>query len=370
MKEPKNIKIIGGGIAGLSSALAFKNKGIDYSIYEQNSEITYQNVGLGISANIFPILKEWGLLEDSKDIGTEINDFHFVNQNLKYIKSFKMDKPPLSVNRRLFYELFKKRLDKDKIYLNSPKVSNDFSQESIVLSAEGIDSGTRKRIYPKLKLRDSQQILWRGISKIDLDDKFKNAYHDFFGNNLRFAIIHTGQNYYSWYIIKEKDKNENVSLDKAILKSYFNNYHPIVGEVIEKSKNIYFSEILDINPNKRKNLDWFVNNNLMIGDAIHPTTPNMANGACLAMEDSYLLANLLADSVEPSEVVFTEFQNRRTKKINPIVYQSWWFGKMFHQKNKMMDFLLEVGIKITPKFLFDLIYSNILIETTDRKRIH
>lgn len=365
MKNHKSIKIIGGGISGLSTALALKNKGIDYELYEQNAEITYENVGLGISANIFPILEKWNLLDQTKEIGAEIKNLHFVDQNLKYIKSFLMAKPPLSVNRRLFYELFKDRLDKEKIHFNSKKTITEFSQDDIIISAEGIHSDTRKKLYPQLKLRDSNQILWRGITKIDLDNKFKNAYHDFIGNNLRFAIIHSGENYYSWYVIKEKDEIENKTVDKEILKNYFKNYHPIVGQVIEKSKNIYFSEILDISPHKRKNLDWFVRNNLMIGDAIHPTTPNMANGACLAMEDSYLLATLLADKTVSTKTSFSEFQKRRTKKINTIVNQSWWFGKMVHQKGIIMNFLLKIGIKTTPKCLFDSIYSNILIETVE-----
>lgn len=369
MKKQQNIQIIGGGISGLSTALALKTKGIDYELYERNSKITYENVGLGISANIFPILEEWGLLDQTREIGAEIKNFHFVDQDLKSIKSFKMNKPPLSVNRRLFYDLLKNRLDEEKIHLNSKKTVAEFSTKEIVVSAEGIHSDTRKKVYPKLELRDSHQILWRGITQLDLDKKFKNSYHDFVGNNLRFAIIHTGDNYYSWYIIKEKEKIENRTLDREILKSYFKNYHPIVGEIIEKSENIYFSEIFDISPNKRKNLDWFVNNNLMIGDAIHPTTPNMANGACLAIEDSYLLAKLLAGKTESIESIFTEFQKRRTKKINPIVNQSWWFGKMLHKKSGVMDFLLKIGIKTTPKCLFDSIYSNILVKASEKNTV-
>ena len=363
VKDFEPVNIIGGGIAGLATALALKTLGIDYNIFEKSSEIKYENVGLGISANIFPILENWKILEETKKLGTEIQNFYFVDKNLKYLNSFKMKSPALSVNRRLFYQLLNERLDKEKMHLNCIKSINDFPENEIVISADGINSVTRQKHYPNLKIRNSNQILWRGISEIKLSEKFQNAYHDFIGGNLRFAIIHTGGDYYSWYMIKQKINNEKVTLDKNILKTFFKNYHPIVNSVIDKTENVYFSELLDINPNDRKNLSWSKKKKLLIGDAIHPTTPNMANGACLAMEDAFLLANLLSKSSLTLEEIFEVFQKQRTKKVDQIVVQSWWFGKLFHSKSKVFDYFIKAGIAITPNFLFDKIYSNVLVKT-------
>lgn len=367
MREIQTVNIIGGGVAGLTTALALQKSGINYNLFEQNTEITYENVGLGISANIFHILEEWNILDATKQIGSEIRNFHFVDNQLKYIKSFKLDRPALSVNRRQFYELLYSHLDKQNVHLDSKKAVEDFPGNDIVISAEGIHSKTRRDIYPNLKLRDSNQILFRGISEIDLDEQFKNAYHDFIGHNLRFAIIHTGKNHYSWYIIKEKNDDEVISLDKEKLKSYFVGYNPIVQQVIDKSADVYSAELLDIKSKNRKALEWFKENSLMIGDAIHPTTPNMANGACLAMEDSYLLASLLGNEKLPLRQIFEIFQKRRTKKIDPIVFQSWWLGKLLHQKNKTINHLMKMGMSLTPKFLFDKIYSTVLVETRVEK---
>jgi salicylate hydroxylase len=359
-KRFKPVNIIGGGIAGLTTALALQTNGMDYNLFEQHATITYDNVGLGISSNIFPILQEWNILEETKLLGTEIKHFHFVDKQLKYINSFKLKTPALSIRRRPFYELLYTHLNKQSINLNSKKSATDFSADEIVLSADGIHSATRKHIYPNLPLRDSNQILFRGISEIELNDTFKHAYHDFVGDNLRFAIIHTGQNFYSWYIIKEKFDNEIGSLDKDVLKSYFKGYHSVIEHVIDQSENVYSSELLDIQPKKRKALEWFKKNTLLIGDAIHPTTPNMANGACLAMEDSYLLASLIGKN----DLTLLE-----TKKIDPIVFQSWWLGKLFHQKNKIVNQLVKIGMRLTPNFMFDKIYSKVLIQTKIKKNI-
>lgn len=363
MARVDTVNIIGGGIAGLTTALALKTNGINYNLFEQSSEITYQNVALGISANIRHILKEWNILEETMQLGTEIYDFHLVDNQLNSIKSFKLPKPALSIRRQQFHKLLYSKLDIGNVHLNARKSIDDFSENELIITADGINSKIRQEIYPDLKLRDSNQVLFRGISEIKLDEKFKNSYYDFVGQNLRFAIIHVSGDHYAWYVIKQKKSLEETLYDKQTLKLYFKNYHPIVQEVIDNSDNIYTAELLDISPQKRKRLEWFSKNTILIGDAIHPTTPNMANGACLAMEDSYLLVSLLSRENLTLHQVFEVFQKRRTSKVDPIVFYSWWFGKIVHQDNKIIDDLVKAGIALTPRLFFDKIYSNVLIET-------
>lgn len=357
----KKVNIIGGGIAGLTTALALQNKGIDFRLFEKNGQITYENVGFGISANIFPILEELNILSQTEKLGAKIKYFHFVDEKLKYINSFSINQPALSVNRNEFYKLFLNLLQRDKIFLSTEKLVSDFDESEIVISADGIDSKTRNNWYPNLNKRDSNQILWRGISKIQLDEKFKNSYHDFIGNNLRFAIIDTGNDYYSWYIIKQNDNtiNKPENYSRQELTNLFQSYHPVVNEIIEKSENVYFSELKDISPKQRKKLCWHKGKRLLIGDAIHPTTPNMANGGCLAIEDAYLLVKFL----ESNNFDFQKFQNLRTKKVDAVVRQSWLFGQLLHQKSKLMDKIIKVGFTMTPKCIFDKIYSTVLTKT-------
>lgn len=354
------INIIGGGISGLATALTLQKNGVDFNLFEKDSEITYGNVGLGISYNIQPILKEWDILEETKRMGAEIFRLHFVDYKLNYLKSFRLNHPALCVNRKNFHRLLYQQLNSNKVFFNTMKSVNDFDPNEIVISADGIQSKFRQELYPKLKLRNADQILWRGISEIKLEEKFKNAYHDFIGNNLRFAIIHTGDNYYSWYIIRPKKSYEDKHLNKSILKSYFDGYNPIIQAVIEQTESIYTSELMDINPKKRKGLRWFNENSLMIGDAIHPTTPNMANGACLAMEDAYLIANMLSENSVSIRSIYESFQSNRTSKVDRIIAQSWLFGKLFHQRYCVIDKIVKTGITLMPDFLFNSMYSSLL----------
>ncbi len=361
------INIIGGGISGLSTALALQRNKLDYKLFEKDDEITYANVGLGISHNIRPILNEWNILEQTKELGAEITHFHFGDCKLRYLKSFRLKQPALCVNRKKFHQLLYQQLDHNKVALSSVKSAKDFNPDEMVICAEGIQSEFRQELYPQLQLRKANQVLWRGISEIRLENKFRNAYHDFIGSNIRFAIIHTGGNFYSWYIIRPLMPDMEISVGKSTLKSFFEGDHPVIRSVIEHTESIYTSELMDINPKRRKSLSWFNDNALMIGDAIHPTTPNMANGACLAIEDAYTIVNMIIGNQQPLKDIFELFQQRRKSKVDSVVTQSWWLGQLFHQHSSLMNSIVKMGIVSMPHFMFDSIYSNVLKDMTYKR---
>ena len=347
----------------MSLAVTLGQFGVPYQLYERNQHLSYEDVCLGLSANTFPILRSWDIFDEAAAIGTYIKDFHFVNKHFKYLKSFKMKAPALSVRRKELYAILQQKLIDADVHLGSAKSHDDFQTSDIVVSADGIHSRTRKAWYPSVPLRDSGQLLWRGISKMKLPPKYQHAYHDLIGNNLRFAIIHTGEDYYSWYLIRQI-KEEIVELDskEALLEHFLAEYPEIVREVVIHSNDVFFSRLIDIAPRKRKDKPWYKGNHLLIGDAIHPTTPNMANGACLSIEDGYVLGSLLAKG-DALPKTFELFQKDRERKVNNIVTQSWLFGKSMHWDSQLMTYLTEKMTQLTPQLMFEKIYSVVLQES-------
>ena len=358
----QKVTIIGGGISGITTALTLQSLGLDYSLLEKKEDLNYDEVGIGLSANIFPILKHLNVFDKVKLEGVFIEKFHFVNMKGKCLKTFTLKKPALSVNRNTFYKILTDKLDWNKVHLNYLNETDNLDNDGIIVDASGIHSEIRRKVYPTIQLRDSKQYLWRGISKIELPEKFKNAYHDYIGSNLRFAIIHTGANSYSWYLITEsihqKYKKDN---SKDDVKRLIESCPKEVQKVVSNSNDIFFSKLLDIDPKSRKKHPWHIKDTIMIGDAIHPTTPNMANGACLSIEDGFLLGNLISQNKSNTEI-FAQFERNRKTKVNRVVWQSWLFGKMMHWNSSLMAYLVERFIQLTPQFLFNKIYGVVLDE--------
>lgn len=359
-----HIHIAGGGIAGLMMALCLQQQGMEYTLYEQEGKISYNEVGLGLSNNVLPILDKLDLLTASRSIGDDIQHFRFANNQLELLKAFHLGLPALSVNRKLFHELLYSRIDKRNVRLNARfHASYTASENDIVVAADGIHSAIRGSIYSGIPIRNSGQVLWRGIACMPLPPEFKNTYYDIIGGNLRFAIVHNRDNHYSWYAITQGGTDKIVipsAAARQMLMKLFSGYHPVVNMMIHATDNIYCSYLQDINPSDRR-IPWYYNNTVLVGDAIHPTTPNLANGACLAIEDVFVLSQLLKkhDGGNFSQV-FAQYQQLREAKVNKIVRQSWYLGKLMHQPNKMMDKAMIMGTRLTPAFLFKRMYAPVL----------
>ena len=354
-------QIIGGGIGGLSMALSCQQQGLDYILWEKQPEISYRRVGLGISRNIFPLLHSWGVMQESRELGAEIKKMLFDNKKLKTLRTLSLKAPALSVDRLKFTKILLQQLKHENLRLSTSKSPADFSKDQTIIVAEGPHSPSRKTIYPQLKLRKSRQWIWRGMVELKLPPHFHNAYHDFIGGNLRFAIIHSGDNLYSWYAIEELQEEPPQETDtRQHLLQLFKEYHPLVHDCIGATESIYGELLQDMEPRQRKGLPWYKDNLVLIGDAIHPTTPNMANGACLAMEDAYVLAKLLKKYPNQPQMAFSTYQALREPKVNNIVQQSWLLGRMMHQQNPLIDKAIVLGTRLTPQWAFNLIYAPIL----------
>lgn len=353
--------ILGGGVGGLCTGLALQKEKLPFTLYEQETEIGYRNVGLGISRNIFPLLEHWSILRETAQLGAEIRTFRFVSPKLKNLRSLKMKAPALSVNRPKFHQLLYQSLQPETVKLETTRPHTDFSARQIVIAADGANSKLRKKFYPQLSFRKSGQLLWRGAVELKLPTTFQHTYHDFIGSNLRFAIIHSGGDLYSWYAVEDYDQVPPRSFDaKKHLLELFSRYHPLVKETIAATENIYPDLLQDIPPQDRKGIPWFHDNLVFLGDAIHPTTPNLANGACLAMEDAYVLARLFKKYNSHPASAFKVYQALREPKVNSIVRQSWMLGKLMHQDNPFVDLAIQIGTRLMPQWAFDKLYSRVL----------
>lgn len=363
------INIIGGGIGGLAFANALQKVGIDYRIYEQASQITEVGAAIGISKAALDIFGHLGLLEQVKKEGFEIQKLFFSDKNLKTIRTITTEWPSVIIHRAKLISVLSSKIPKDKIELNSKlteiKSNSDFStlkfsnglelKSKWTVVADGIHSTSRKQLFPELKIRYAKQTIWRGISTMKLPETHSKAYTEIWSNAKRFLFGPMNSENIAWLAIKNQAVGgvDNFDTVRQELIRDYKDYHPIIKDLLINSSNFIRTDIADLGTIKRK---WFLNKIVFLGDAIHATTPNLAQGGCQAIEDAYCLSLLMAKSNGNYSSIFPTYQKLREDKVSFVVDTSWALGKIAHNK-----ILSQLG-----KYFFEYAPENVLRKSEKR----
>jgi|TARA_B110000037_G_scaffold8373_1_gene9007 2-polyprenyl-6-methoxyphenol hydroxylase-like FAD-dependent oxidoreductase len=360
-----SIDIIGAGIGGLTLALALEQKGIKYRVYEEANEIKPVGAGIILANNAMQVYEKLGLKNEIEELGCRMQHMKITNTNLNAASSVdlslyekKYGVKNIAIHRGELQKLLLKKIDPKKIHLNKKLESlekkepfllnfSDATQvkSDIVIGADGINSIVRNSFFSNSKIRKAEQVCWRGVTKIETPKEFKNDLNEAWGGNERFGFIEISENKVYWYALKTIDKSIN-EYTKDDLDLYFKKFHPFVKNLINATpkSQIHTAAITDLKPIS----NWSGSNFCLIGDAAHAMSPNMGQGACQAIEDSYVLSECL--NKYTTEKAFLKYQELRIEKATGLVNLSWRLGKMAHITNPFLIKIIRLIFRLTPSY--------------------
>ena len=355
----ETVNIIGGGIGGLTLANALQREGIDFELFEQAGNIREVGAAISISKAALDILERLDLATHVKNTGYETRHFHISDKNLKNIRVTSTQSPVTIIHRAKLIDILVSRLPKEKIQLNAKltdiRNETEFSELNFsnglkfasrcTVIADGIQSISRKQIFPDIKIRLAGQAIWRGITTINWPEQYRHTYTEIWSNTKRFLFVPMDSTTIFWLAIKNAAANGRDDPDtirQELLQEY-HDFHPFVKELLLHSSNFIRNDLADLGPEKRK---WYRDKIVFIGDAIHATTPNLAQGGCQAIEDAYCLSLLMKKSNHDFSEIFPIFQSLREKKVSYIINTSWRFGKI--AQNPISSRLAKFIFKLTP----------------------
>jgi 2-polyprenyl-6-methoxyphenol hydroxylase-like FAD-dependent oxidoreductase len=136
---------------------------------------------------------------------------------------------------------------------------------------------------------------------------------------------------------------------KPELLELFKDWHPAVRNVIEATPEeaILQNDIYDRKPSK----SWSVGRVTLLGDAAHPMTPNMGQGACQALEDAIVLADCLKNQTEDIPAALGRYQEQRLAHTSLVVTRSWRIGQIAQVANPVACWLRDTTLKLAPPSL-------------------
>ena len=349
------VAIIGGGIGGLTTAVALHKIGIDAHVYEQASAFRPIGAGIGIGSNAMVALQKIGVATDVLKAGMPLYEQRFLNDKFAVMNTIdfsllkeKFGEETIAIGRAELHAALFHALDRETVHFNyrvtdfqqhhaGVTVTFNDEQEKMfdyVIAADGIHSMFRKALVPGSEPCYANYTCWRGISKNNgevLDHVSSEAWSS--RGRFGFAPLANGDVYWFACVNASKADEYYASMTPENVAHLFRHYPKMVSRFIEEVEPHSFlhHDLYDIAP-----LSTFhYGRILLLGDAAHATTPKMGQGAGQAIEDAYEF--MCALEAEDSIVAaFRRFDKARVEKTKKVITLSRQIGSAAQWDNRAL----------------------------------
>ncbi len=372
--------IAGGGIGGLSAAIALEHFGIEAEVYEARGEIGADGAGIWLAPNALAIYARLGLDAELRAEGCEyegaimISDLH--GRSLGRIESQKVRQRfgyvTTSIHRARLHAVLARHVKKavagkrcvgyeeheggvHALFEDGTRASGDF-----LIGADGIRAAVRTQLLGEQSYRYSGQTCWRFVAQHELTPEERISMTEVWGDSpgLRAAYgsIGHGEVYVYLTAAAPAQERDDAATLKSTLLDRYRGFPARLLELIEAVpvERILRNDLYDFEPISR----WSGGKVVLLGDAAHATTPNLGQGACQAIESAYALGQCLRGESDLSRA-FAAYEMRRMKKAHMVTKLSWKLGQMAQVKSPLGRRLYFLSARMTPEWLNERLYGRI-----------
>jgi 6-hydroxynicotinate 3-monooxygenase len=358
MARPLTVAIVGAGMGGLATAAALRRVGIEVTVYEQAAQFARLGAGIQIGCNAMKVLRGLGLesrLRGGSFYPGSWNNRDWRTGDVKFDMIFgesaeaKFGAPYLLAHRGDLHAALASAVPSEYIKLGHKLVGLDETGDGVdlafangatavadaVIGADGIHSVVRDLLFGTSPAHFTGRIAYRttypaallGGEKIDDCTKW-------WGEDRHIVIYYVKPDRSEIYLVTSQPEPEfrieswSAKGDVRELRAAFAGFGHQVETVLAACPDVHKWAILD-----RDSLaHWSDRNVTLLGDACHPMTPYMAQGAAMAIEDAAVLSRCL-DGVERDAVAnafrrFEATRKERTARVqNTSRANTWLSGK-------------------------------------------
>jgi len=341
MTRPLSIAIIGAGMGGLAAAAALRRVGIDVTVYEQAAQFARIGAGIQIGCNAMKVLRELGLearLRAQSFYPRSWNNRDWRTGDVKFDMIFgesaeqRFGAPYLLAHRGDLHAALASAVPDECIKLSHRLVGLDESDGGVrlafangatvvadaVVGADGVHSAVRDMLFGTSPVNFTGRIAYRttypaallGGQRIDDCTKW-------WGEDRHIVIYYVKPDRSEIYLVTSQPEPEfrieswSAKGDVGELRSAFKGFDRQVATVLAACPDVHKWAIVDRDSLVR----WADRNVTLLGDACHPMTPYMAQGAAMAIEDAAVLSRCL-DGIDRAGVAdaFRRFEASRVER--------------------------------------------------------
>jgi 2-polyprenyl-6-methoxyphenol hydroxylase-like FAD-dependent oxidoreductase len=343
--------IIGGGIGGLAAAVALRQAGIEAVVYERATELREVGAGLILWPNALRALDLLGLAAAVRSVSLPAGGSALLSREGARLLDGPTGEmlqrhfhtPAAAVHRAELLGVLWQALGEGVVHLGAR--CTGFRQEKggvtalfdggaeahgdLLIGADGLRSAVRAQMVGAGGLRYAGYTAWRGVAEFRLEP---DEWFESWGRGERFGAGPLTRGRVYWYATANTPEGAADAPNgrKRELLDRFQDWHAPTTALIEATEEtaILRNDIYDRDPLPR----WSEERVTLLGDAAHPTTPNIGQGACQALEDAVVLARSLSESADIA-AAFRAYEARRLARTRAITMLSRRIGWMAQWQN-------------------------------------
>jgi 2-polyprenyl-6-methoxyphenol hydroxylase-like FAD-dependent oxidoreductase len=340
--------IVGGGIGGLAAAVALGRAGVEPVVFERAPEL--QEIGAGISlwANATRALKRLSIYDEVRssgaaEIGGELRSWRgeMISQIPAVDLRTRFGGTNLAIHRADLQGAMFSALSPDTVRVGAEFVGFTQNGEDVIarfangreergdllVGADGLHSCVRAQLCGWRAPRYAGYTAWRGVAEVGEGCLPEEVGVNLWGRGSEFGLVGIGRGRFYWFATKNAPEGEveSVAGRKREVLDLLSGWYELARVAVEATDEpkILRNDIYDRDPLA----SWGVGRATLVGDAAHPMTPNLGQGACQAIEDAVVLARCLGigDGIYDS---LRLYEGRRIRRTAAVVRRSRLVGRV------------------------------------------
>ncbi|SDI47093.1 FAD-dependent monooxygenase [Aliiruegeria lutimaris] len=363
----QEITILGAGIAGLGLARALAMRGASVRILEQAPAIAEVGAGIQISPNAGRVLDAMGLGEAFEKIsvpssGAALRDYARGTEVLRLdltrfgrfglVHRADLIEILLDATRELGVEIElgarvgNVSLDGNRAVLDIGDLG--LREVPFVVAADGLRSCVRRALLGAETPLFTGHVAWRALLPIE-PGEVPNEAHVFMGPG-RHLVAYPLRGGTVLNIVGVHERGEwtedgwNHPGDPDQFRALFGEFGDPVRGWLQRIEDVIVWGLFKHAVAPR----WHGANAALMGDAAHPTLPFLAQGACMALEDAWVLADCL-DSSESREAALARYESLRAPRCKRIVDAGTANARNYHLSSAPVRGFAHMGLRVIGK---------------------
>jgi len=357
----KRALIIGAGIGGLAAAIALRKVGYSVQIFERSAEVRGIGAGLSLWSNAMWALYVLGVSDEVLRLGSVVDISRSQTADGEILSEVhvgniarKLGVPTVCIHRADLHRILISAVGAEHIQTATPCMGVIQDQHSVaallengtrvtgdlLIAADGIQSAIRRQLIGEEELRYSGYTCYRGVVSLIHRLLPPGMALTAVGHGSEVGLFPCGMGRVYWFATRNRPASTpDSSLGRKgdCLAAFAGFSEPFIHALHATPESaILRHDVYDRAPLAH----WGEGRVTMLGDASHPMTPNLGQGACMAIEDAVVLAQCLRDEpvIDKALRLYEEARRERTALMTT---RSLYIGKILTLEDGVMSWLRD-----------------------------